>query len=49
MVAPLQEQLQNYHYIKAITLEKSIITIITQGRVIDDNLVRQIKNQIYSC
>ena len=37
MVAPLREQLQEYHYSVAyITLEENIIGIITQDRVIDD-------------
>ena len=45
MVAPLREQLQKYHYTGALTLEKNIIAVITQGRVIDDNLESQIKNR----
>ena len=28
-----------------LTLKKNIVAVITQGRVIDDNLKRQIKNQ----
>ena len=44
MVAPLREQVQVYHY-RSITLEGNIVAVITQVRVIDDNLKRQIKNQ----
>ena len=44
MVAPLREQLQEYHY-RSLTLEENIVAVITQDRVIDDNLKRQIKNQ----
>ena len=29
----------------SLTLEESIVAVITQDRVIDDNLKRQIKNQ----
>ena len=43
MVAPLREQLQEYQ--RSLTLEENIVTVITQDRVIDDNLKRQIKNQ----
>ena len=32
-------------YWSLITLEENIIAVITQDRVIDDNLKRQIKNQ----
>ena len=32
-----------YHY--SLTLEKNIVAVITQDRVIDGNLKRQIKNQ----
>ena len=45
MIASLREQLHKYHYTGVFTLEKNIIAIITQDRVIDDNLKRQIKNQ----
>ena len=44
MAAPLREQLQKYHYTGALTLEKNIIVVITQDRVINDNVERQIKN-----
>ena len=44
MAAPLREQLQKYYYTGALTLEKNIIVVITQDRVINDNLERQIKN-----
>ena len=30
---------------RSLTLEENIIAVITQGRVIDNNLKRQIKNQ----
>ena len=36
MVAPLGEQLQEYQYTGALTLEKNIVAVITQDRVIDD-------------
>ena len=36
MVAPLQEQLQKYDYTGCLTLEKSIIAVVTQARVIDE-------------
>ena len=49
MVAPLREQLQEYHY-PSLTLEGNIVTFITQDRVIDDNLKRQFKNKtLCSC
>ena len=38
MIASLREQLHKYHYTGALTLEKNIIAIITQDRVIDDKL-----------
>ena len=44
MVAPLREQVQLYYY-RSLTLEENIVAVITQDRVIDDNLKRQIKNQ----
>ena len=35
---------------RSLTLEKNIIAVITQNRVIDDNLERQIKNQtLWTC
>ena len=46
MVAPLPEQLQKYHYTGALTLEKNIIAVITQGRVIDDNLESKLKTEL---
>ena len=45
MVAPLREQLHKYHHTGALTLKKNIIAVITQDRVIDDNLEREIKNR----
>ena len=44
MVAPLGEQLQEYHY-RSLTLEGNIVAAITQDRVIDGNLKRKIKNK----
>ena len=51
MVAPLREQLKEYHYTGAwLTLEENIGAVITQDRVTDDNLKKQIKNQtLYTC
>ena len=46
MVAPLQEQLHEYHDI-GLTLKKNIIVVITRDRVIDENLKRQIKNRTF--
>ena len=37
MVAPLREQLQEYHY-RSLTLEENFVAVITQDRVIDENL-----------
>ena len=45
MVAPLREKLQKNNYSGVLTLEKNIIAVITQDRVIDDNLERKIKNR----
>ena len=45
MVAPLREQLQEYHLYRSLTLEKNIVAIITHDRVIDNSLKKQIKNQ----
>ena len=46
MVVPLREQLKEYHYTGVwLTLEENIVVVITQDRVTDDNLKRQIKNQ----
>ena len=45
MMAPLREQLQEYHHNRRLTLEENIDAIITQDNVMDDNLKRQIKNQ----
>ena len=39
MVAPLREQLQEYHD-RSLTLEENINAVITQDRVVDDNLKR---------
>ena len=47
MMAPLREQLQEYHYYTgaSLALEENIVAVITQERVIDDNLKMQIKNR----
>ena len=46
-MAPLREQLQEYHYYTgaSLALEENIVAVITQERVIDDNLKMQIKNR----
>ena len=50
MVAPLREQLQNYHYTGASHWRKNTAAAITEDRVIDDNLKKQIKNRtLYTC
>ena len=43
MFAPLREQPRSIT-IPSLTLEENVIAVITQDRVIDDNLKRQIKN-----
>ena len=40
MVLPLQEQIRSYHYTGASHWRKNIVAVITQDRVIDDNLKR---------
>ena len=42
-----REQLQEYRYSyrSCLTLEENVVAVITQDRVIGDNLKRQIKNQ----
>ena len=45
MVAPLREQLHEHHY-RSLTLGENIAAVITQDRVIDDNLKSQIKNKL---
>ena len=42
MVAPLREKLQDYHNTAAQQWMKNIVAVITQGRVIDDNLKSQV-------
>ena len=50
MVAPLREQLQKYHYTGASHWRKNTVAAITQDRVIDDNLKKQIKSRtLYTC
>ena len=45
MVLPLQEQIRSYHYTGASHWRKNIVAVITQDRVIDDNL--KIQTQIF--
>ena len=41
---------RSYHYSGASHWRKNIVAVITQDRVIDDNLKRQIKNRtLYTC
>ena len=50
MATPLREQLQELSPYRSFTLEENIVAVITQDRVIDDDLKRQIKNRIlYTC
>ena len=54
MVAPLREQLQcstqSYHYTSASRWRKNVVAVISQDRVIDDNLKRQTKKRtLYTC
>ena len=44
MVAPLREQLQELSLYRASHWMKNIVAVITQDRVIIDNLKRQLKN-----
>ena len=46
MVAPLRVQVKRHHYTGVIIF----VADVTQDRVIDDNLKRQIKNRaLYTC
>ena len=50
MVLPLQEQIRSYHDTGASHWRKNIVAVITQDRVIDGNLKKQIKNlTLYTC
>ena len=50
MAAPLREQLQLHYYTGVSHWRKNIVAVITQDRVIDDNLKRQLKNlTLYTC
>ena len=41
---------RNYHYTGPLHWRKSIVAVITQDRMIDDNLKRQIENRtLYTC
>ena len=46
MVVNLKEQLQKYHYTGALTLEKNIIAVITQDRVIDEIWKGKLKTEL---
>ena len=49
MVAFLREQLQEYHYYhysyRSLTLKENIVAVITQDKVIDESLKKQIKKK----
>ena len=45
MVTPLRDRLQEYHYYQSLTLEENIVAVITQDRLIDNNLKKKIKTQ----
>ena len=50
MVGPLQEHFQKYHYTWAYYWMENTVAVISQDRVIDDNLKKEIKNQtLYTC
>ena len=50
MVTPPREQIQEYYYTGPYHWRKNVVAVITQDRVIDDNLKRQIKNlTLYTC
>ena len=41
---------RSYHYRRALHWRRNIVAVITQDRLIDDNLKRQIKNQtLHTC
>ena len=46
MVVPLPEQLQEYHYKWSLTLEENFVLVITQDKVVDDNLKTQFKTKL---
>ena len=48
MVAPLREQFQELSLYRASHWRKNIVAVITQDRVIIDNLKRQVKNRTSS-
>ena len=47
MVAPLQEQLQKYDYTGCLALEKNVIAVVTQDRVIDETWKNKLKTELY--
>ena len=45
-----ENNFRSYHYTGASHWRKNIVAVVTQDRVIDDNLKRQIKNRpLYTC
>ena len=45
-----ENDFRSYHYTGALKWRKSIVVVVTQDRVIADNLKKQIKNQtLYTC
>ena len=45
-----ENNFSSYHYTGASHWRKNIVAVVTQDRVIDDNLKRQIKNRpLYAC
>ena len=45
-----ENNFSSYHYTGASHWRKNIVAVVTQDRVIDDNLKRQIKNRpLYTC
>ena len=45
MVVPLREKLPGISLYWSLTMEEKIVVVITQDRVVDDNLKKQIQNQ----
>ena len=43
MIATLREPLHEYHYTQSLTLKENFVAVISQDRLTDDNLKRQIK------
>ena len=50
MVAHFENNSRSYHFTGGLHWRKNIVAVITQDRVIDDNLKRKIKNRtLYAC